>query len=149
MSRTKTIAFLAFVTALLAVVVWRSLSTRPNTALYDWFQAQDRSYFKQIAGDCDLFLKAYPVGSVDAAANSLAVGWYNVPLTNASLPESIRTLRPNYILVSTNNLWLWVNCGGQGRLDWGFRWGQIQTNRWILVSEIPYKCERVFYAETR
>jgi hypothetical protein len=116
-------------------------------SLYNWFRAQDKAYFKQVTSDCDSMLKRYPIGSAGLESYSRASNWFELSVTDETLPVSIRALRPDRILVSTNAIW--VNCGGRGRLDWGFMWNPTSEPRtWALRSCLPYSFETTLYVES-
>ena len=123
---------------------------RSDDSLYKRFQAQEKAYFMHVASDCDSILKEHPIGSAGLETASRAPGWFSLSSSDATLPRSIKTLNPDRILISTNRLW--VNCGGCGRLDWGFMWEQLDaphTNTWALRSCIAYSFERTLYVEKR
>jgi hypothetical protein len=117
---------------------------------YRTFQAQGKSYFIQVARDCDSLLREHPPGSVGLEPHARAAGFFKLSTPESALPASIKALQPDYILVSTNQLW--VNCGGGGRMDWGFMWERCSdpiTNTWALRSCVPYGFERTLYVESR
>jgi hypothetical protein len=120
-----------------------------DDALYGTFQAQDKFYFSQLAHYCDSLLSRHPPGSDDLRPHQRAPDFFELSKAE-SLPPGIKTLSPDYILVSTNRIW--VNCGGGRRMDWGFMWGQCSapnTNTWALRSCLPYSFERTLYVESR
>ena len=145
--------------ALVSAVVLVVISVVALPRLQDWhdwlsymqFVRHDRLYFEHLASDCDSFLKAHPTGSAGLVVDTRP-GWFRVSLSEVALPESIRALHPNHILVSANSLW--VGCGSRSRLGWSFTWGHFmwgiaQEPRWALVACVPYKCERPLYVETK
>jgi hypothetical protein len=149
MRQTKLVGLVIATTVVVGLAAMLFLSWRYNS-LYKWFQAHDQTYFMHVAQDSDSVLKRHGVGFAGLQADSRALGWFRLPESDATLPASIQVLHPDYILVSTNRLW--VNCGGRGRLDWGFMWGQDsepRTNTWVLRSCIAYGFERTLYAESK
>jgi hypothetical protein len=148
-SALRVIHIALVVTALLGVAGCKSASSSDDS-LYRAFQARDKPFFMQVAHDCDLLLRQYPPGSAGLEPHPRAPGCFTLSSPESALPASIRMLQPDYILVSTNRLW--VNCGGGGRVDWGFSWEQCSaspTNTWALRSCIPYSFERTLYVESR
>ena len=148
------------VSALVIVVVVTAAFPR----LQDWrdwssylqFVRHDTSYYEHLALDCDTFLRTHSIGSSGLVADNRARGWFGVTLSAVSLPESIRVLHPNSILVSTNCLQ--INCGSRGRPGWGFMWGEVfmsrgafepPTNTWVLSTGVPYKCERTLFVKKK
>ena len=131
------------------VVAFPRLQDWRDWSSYTQFVRHDQVYFKRLASDCDSFLKTHPVGSTGLAADTQP-GCFRAEPSEVALPESIRALHPNYVLVSTNGLW--VSCGSRNRPGWNFMWqhfmwGLAQEPRWALVASIPYKCEKPLYVE--
>jgi hypothetical protein len=146
MRRSKVVLLLA-IPVVLGVAVTLYVRWR-HDSLYKWFQAHDQAYFVQVASDCDSILRRYPIPFSGFEADSQASGWFRVPVSDEALPAGIRALDPDYILVSTNRVW--VNCGGRLRLDWGFMWrdeSESPTNAWVLRSCITYGPERTLYVK--
>jgi len=63
------------------------------------------------------------------------VAWDETRITprDPSLPDAVRALRPDEILLAPNRVFIGF---GVGRLAWGIIWEQddTQTNRWTLYS---------------
>jgi len=117
---------------------------RPDDSLYKRFQARDKSYFVQVANDCDSILKQHPVGSAELRASTNAPDWFD--LSTESLPPILSDLHPTKIMLTTNCIW--VGFGGGEQLDWGIMWHQLDephTNTWALKSCIAYGFERTLY----
>ena len=141
----------ALVLVVISVVTVPRLQDRHDWSSYMQFVQHDRSYFEHLASDCDSFLKAHPVGSSGLVADTRS-GYFRVSLSDVTVPMSIKALHPNYMVVSTNSLW--VNCGSNSRLGWGFGWSHLmwgldQEPRWGLIASVPYKCEKPLYVKEK
>ena len=108
----------ALVVALSRLQAW--LQFRQDMSSYRYFAQHDGLYFECLASNCDSFLQTHPVGSTGLVVDGRVPGCFRVNLSEVVLPERISVLHPNFILVSTN--YLWVNCGSSNSPGWGFAW---------------------------
>ena len=135
-------------TLLLALTCSCACRKSPDDLIYKRFQARDKSYFIQVATDCDSILQQHPIGSAGLLASTNALDWFT--LTTESLPPTLNDLHPKTILLTTNHIW--IGFGGGSQLDWGIMWYQLDqrfTNTWALRSCIAYGMERTLYVTTR
>ena len=131
-------------TILLALACGCASRHSPNDSFYKRFQAHDKSYFIQIATDCDFVLRQHPIGSAGLCVSTNAPDWF--VLTGESLPATLYDLKPKKIMLTTNQIW--VGFGGGGQLDWSIMWQQANvpdTNVWALRSCINYGFEKTLY----
>jgi Tol biopolymer transport system component len=118
--------------------------------IYNYFTYQDKPYYVQIAKDCHAVLKAHPMSSAKLEYSSRGEAYSKLSGADQTLPESLRSLHPDYVSFSTNCVGL--HFGGDGRLEWEFgirkideNWfwvGERPTNNWVLIAVVPYKSER-------
>ncbi len=101
------------------------------------FMGRDIRYYSEVASACDLVLREHPVSSNDSV--ELYRGMF-LPCTkrlsgrDVKLPKVIRSLRPDYLLVSSNRVYIWIPPERMG--GFGVIWEQdeMRTNYWTLQS---------------
>ena len=130
-------------------------------SLYHRFHGRDPVYYSRLAHACDSVLQQHPdfTKHSESATNQQPatmlwmdtdnVLWEQVRLSpkDASLPEPVRALHPDEVLLSPKRVCI---CFGVGRAGWSITWEQddMQTNLWIMQSNAEGLLKRV-YAETR
>ena len=134
---------------LLFCVALLALNVLPSPYLR--FMHKDIHYYSEIARACDMVLKQYPVSSNDSVQLSRDMG---LPYTkrvsgrDATLPKTIRALHPDYVLVSSNRIYVWIPPERMG--GFGVIWEQddLRTNYWTLRSNGD-GLEKIVYEEAR
>ena len=114
---------------------------------YRRFMSKDTAYYAQVARACDEVLQEHPIGSGGLQPYAGLPGSFSLSARAAPLPEPIRALHPDTIILSTNRVYVGF---GVGRLAWGIIWEQDEdrTNSWTLDTNADGLQKRV-YAESR
>ena len=125
---------------------------------YRRFHRRERDYYLQLAGACDGILRQHPTFTrhTDASKefrytwiDGNDVIWDQIRVTpdDPSLPNTVRALRPDEVLVAPKRVFIGF---GVGRLAWAIIWEQddTQTNRWTLYSNAE-GLVRTVYEERR
>jgi hypothetical protein len=128
---------------------------------YRRFHARDSAYYSRLAHACDSVLQQHPQfakhsqGSGKQLPASMLwmdandVLWEQVRLSpqDPSLPDAVRALHPDEILLAPRRVFLGF---GVGRVGWSIIWEQdeIQTNTCTLQSNAEGLVKKV-YAEAR
>jgi hypothetical protein len=128
---------------------------------YRRFHAQDSAYYSRLAHACDSVLQQHPQFTKHSQASGKQlpalmlwmdandVVWEQVRLSpqDASLPDAVRVLHPDEVLLAPKRVFLGF---GVGRVGWSIIWEQdeIQTNTWTLQSNAEGLVKKV-YAEAR
>jgi hypothetical protein len=106
------------------------------------FQHQSAKYHAEVAAACDLMLAHYPVGT-----NSRGI---EISVTDAALPQSVRSLHPIKIRLAPNWAWIWVDGSHTDGLN--ITWepqDEMHTNIWNLVIGNGEGPSKVVYAVSR
>ena len=111
------------------------------------FHRRGPAYYSRLGHACDAVLRDHPHFTKHAEGSGKLrqemmlwmddnnVAWEQTRLsaTDASLPDVVRELHPDEILLSPNRVWLGF---GLGRVAWSITWQRddVHTNKWTLQS---------------
>ncbi|MDB6020809.1 MAG: hypothetical protein JWQ04_666 [Pedosphaera sp.] len=115
------------------------------------FMDKDITYYTEVAHACDLLVRQHPVSSTNSV--ELYKGMV-LPFTlrlsgqDASLPKIIKALHPQEILVSSNRLVITIPPERMGGFDVFWKQDDLQTNQWILESNVE-GLGKIVYQETK
>ena len=128
---------------------------------YRRLHGRDAAYYSRLAHACDAVLQQHPHFTKHAEASGKQlptamlwmdadnVVWEQVRLSpgDASLPDQIRKLHPDEVLLAPRRVFIGF---GVGRLGWSIIWEQdeMQTNTWTLQSNAEGLVKKL-YAEAR
>lgn len=110
---------------------------------YRRFHNHEPSYYSGLARACDAVLRQHPDFVRHTAATTNSIIWMDanntawdqtrVTSNDSSLPDVVRALHPNEILLAPHRVFMGF---GVGRIGWAVIWEQddTQTNRWRLQS---------------
>jgi len=128
---------------------------------YRRFHSRDAAYYSRLAHACDSVLQQHPNFTKHSQSSAKQqppstlwmdandVVWEQVSLSprDASLPDPVRTLHPDEVLLAPKRVFIGF---GVGRLAWSIIWEQdeIETNKWTLKSN-PEGLVKKVYAEAR
>lgn len=106
------------------VLIASMLFSCGKSPTYLSFTARSSTYYANIAGACDTLL---------LKTAGLANGERKIPGNSNELPEILRELRPQYVVVSTNGVFLLI---GVGRGGYGIIWTRSDTpdSTWQLKT---------------
>ncbi|MEY2428926.1 MAG: hypothetical protein QOJ40_1811 [Verrucomicrobiota bacterium] len=152
------ISLLILAALFIAVVVAFYFSPFGPGDPYHRFHQKSVDYYSRLASACDSVLREHPhftrysetSGQKGEAtftwSDPNGVSWNQVRLSpiDSSLPDLVRELHPDYILLAPSRVFIGFGVGG--RLAWSIWWVQddMETNRWILHSNGEGLLRRVY-----
>lgn len=102
------------------------------------FMRKDSAYYSQVAHACDEIMQQHPVlgfnNSVTVTSNIVLVDTLRLSGRDPSLPQIIRALHPDRIVISANRVFIDIP-PERGR-GFGLIWehGDLATNNWVLQT---------------
>ena len=100
---------------------------------YSRFRHRSEAYYVEFAQACDFLIAQHPFGTNR---------FIEMSPTDATLPQTIRDLRPSKITVSANRVWI-LSKGDQ----FGIAWEPVdeaQTNIWVLRTFIESDTRTIY-----
>jgi hypothetical protein len=140
-----------------ALVLVFSFSPIGPLSPYRRFNNRDAAYYSRLTHACDSVLKQHNNFTRHTEAghspflwmDANQVVWEQAKLapSDPSVPDAIRTLKPDEILLAPGHVFMGF---GVGRVGWAIIWeqDQTQTNQWILKSNGD-GLEKIVYRERR
>jgi hypothetical protein len=126
---------LALAVIVVVCITVASFVIRPSPYLR--FMHRDIRYYSEVAHACDAIMAQHPASSTDSVALS---GHMVLPYTlkvsgsDPSLPEIIRALHADHILVSTNRVFIDIPPERMGGFGVIWERDEMRTNHWTLQS---------------
>ena len=124
----KRILLIAFGVVVCIVLV--ALYVLPSPYLR--FMGRSTQYYSEIAAACDFVLRQYPVSSNDSPV--LIQGALPISGSDVKLPEVIRSLHPDFLLVSSNSVYIWILPERMGGFGVIWEHDKMRPNHWTLQS---------------
>ena len=137
MRATRIIPALVLVALVSAVVLFVLFGTK-----FRRFKRQSATYHAEVAAACDFMLAHYPIGT-----NLYGV---EISVTDAALPQIVRSLQPIKIKLAPNWAWIWVDGSHTDGLN--ITWepqDELHTNIWNLVIGNGEGPSKVVYVASR
>ena len=116
------------------------------------FTQRDSAYYRQFADACDSLLQQHPIGTNDwvyrrgvkSQENSIEIFG-----KDPSLPRIIRALGPDYIVISSNRVFIGVGVRRHAFGAFGMTWSQDEgSNGWSLRTYAE-SLEKTLYETTK
>jgi len=131
------LVFIIVIFVLVGFVLWEFPFLLPPFQ-YLRFMHRDANYYAEVAHACDFILQHRPVTSNDVVrlpGTRTLPFRLKIPGNDPALPKIIRRLNPDFLLVGTNHVSLFIPPEKMG--GFGVIWTQdeLQTNRWILQAD--------------
>ena len=131
------VLMIAVLSSAIALTVWSAWSFLPIFR-YRRFFHRSTSYYAQIADGCDTILAGHPVSSNDIVyltPQAVARSAIRLSGDDSSLPNSIRQLSPDFVLVKSNFVSISIPPEREGGFGIIWKRSQMESNLWVLQAD--------------